>query len=357
MSEDAVTALAILWTLCAVTFVFVLLRLYTRIKIVQVYGIDDHFFNAAFIVFLIYNILITRSALYGFGKNVAEIPTVADEVEARLLADSGQSVLVIGMVVAKTSMALFLMRIVVARRHKAALLTPVVVLGAVSVAVVLVLWFSCTPTAFAWDPSIDGECNLILQGSLAVGASAWSVLVDLWYAAFPWYLLWGLQMPRREKLLIGCSMSFGVLAAASGIMRSIELVKLANSENYLKQIVPLIIWHGAEISVTMICIGVAVCRPIYKNWVDKITSSKGNSRGQAQRDVEAGQFPAIAVHTIGGTAMQGPDITKQHVPGSGQSVKQVPSLDLRLPSPHFSLSDDGSEEVLLQVRSQSSSGM
>lgn len=74
------------------------------------------------------------------------------------------------------------------------------------------VWASCSPVQFAWDPSIeDGTCNLMLQGALAIVTGGWTVIVDLWYAAMPWYLLWKLQMPRREKILIGSCMSFGVL--------------------------------------------------------------------------------------------------------------------------------------------------
>lgn len=46
---DAPMMLGILWGFTAVTFVFVILRLYTRIKVVQAYGLDDHFFNASFV--------------------------------------------------------------------------------------------------------------------------------------------------------------------------------------------------------------------------------------------------------------------------------------------------------------------
>lgn len=41
--------LGVLWSLAILTFVFVLLRLYTRLRIVEAYGIDDHFFNSAFV--------------------------------------------------------------------------------------------------------------------------------------------------------------------------------------------------------------------------------------------------------------------------------------------------------------------
>lgn len=49
LGGDAPTMLGILWALTGVTLIFVLLRLYTRIKVVESYGLDDHFFNASFV--------------------------------------------------------------------------------------------------------------------------------------------------------------------------------------------------------------------------------------------------------------------------------------------------------------------
>lgn len=49
LGGDAPMMLSILWSLTFVAFVFVLLRLYTRVKVVEAYGWDDHFFNASFV--------------------------------------------------------------------------------------------------------------------------------------------------------------------------------------------------------------------------------------------------------------------------------------------------------------------
>jgi hypothetical protein len=46
---QAPVVLGVLWGLTGITFVFVILRLYTRLKVVQSYGLDDHFFNASFV--------------------------------------------------------------------------------------------------------------------------------------------------------------------------------------------------------------------------------------------------------------------------------------------------------------------
>lgn len=42
-------AVAIMWVVTVVAFVFVILRAYTRIKVVQSYGVDDHVYNFAFV--------------------------------------------------------------------------------------------------------------------------------------------------------------------------------------------------------------------------------------------------------------------------------------------------------------------
>lgn len=46
---NAPETLAALWCLVAVALVFVLLRLYTRYKVIDAIGIDDHLFNVAFV--------------------------------------------------------------------------------------------------------------------------------------------------------------------------------------------------------------------------------------------------------------------------------------------------------------------
>ncbi|KAF3765726.1 hypothetical protein M406DRAFT_322056 [Cryphonectria parasitica EP155] len=91
-------------------------------------------------------------------------------------------------------------------------------------------------------------------------AAAFSVAVDLWYAAMPWYLLHRLTRPRREKYLVQGSMSLGVIAAGCGIARALSIYPAATNAD-AKSAAILYLWHGAEMAVTMICIGMPVCRP------------------------------------------------------------------------------------------------
>lgn len=47
--DMAVWFVAVCWSLAAVVFIFLLLRLYTRIRYISAYGVDDWLFLAAFV--------------------------------------------------------------------------------------------------------------------------------------------------------------------------------------------------------------------------------------------------------------------------------------------------------------------
>lgn len=49
ISDNASTALAIMWMMAGVVFVLVILRVYTRVVYLAAYGIDDWIYVAAFV--------------------------------------------------------------------------------------------------------------------------------------------------------------------------------------------------------------------------------------------------------------------------------------------------------------------
>jgi hypothetical protein len=266
------------------------------------------------ITFVVYDVMMSISSTYGFGRDMDEIINelglqggMEAITKAILYSAIGQSVLVVGTVLSKTSLALFLLHLVATRRSQIAIWVPDFFLATSVIASLFVFWFSCRPVAYLWDRRLDGQCT-IDPGPIATYAGTWSVVLDLWYAAFPWFLLWKLNMPRKEKWLIAGSMSLGVLAAACGIKRAIELRNLG-SPNYLQDVVGIIIWHAAELCTTMVCIGIPVCRPLYMRWLEGWISTKDSresdspGRGWLQEDHSASgsRHGVFGMHTIGGS--------------------------------------------------------
>lgn len=206
----------------------------------------------------------------------------------------------IGLLVAKASLISFLMRLVPQHhgpvRWRVMIIGPLVVLGVVSFGSVMAYWARCFGELDGRDLLCDSIEPAMRWMQVAAGCS---VAVDLWYAALPWYLLRRLSRPRREKILIQGSMSLGVLAAGCGIARALAIYPAMNNlddeSGTLKIKSPpptppppkkknrrrpfllillldrdtdtcptaaiLYLWHGAEMAVSMICIGMPVCRP------------------------------------------------------------------------------------------------
>ena len=52
IQDDGVGIVATMWALTGLTFIFVILRIYTRIVVVKFFGIDDHVYNVAFVSFV-----------------------------------------------------------------------------------------------------------------------------------------------------------------------------------------------------------------------------------------------------------------------------------------------------------------
>ncbi|KAL6799552.1 hypothetical protein GGI42DRAFT_327830 [Trichoderma sp. SZMC 28013] len=315
LGGDAPKMLAVLWSLTALALVFVILRLYTRVRVIRAYGLDDYFYNASFVTLLTYDIMMTIASMYGFGRNIDDVialkgPVVGMESVTRAILYSaiGQTILVFGTILCKTSMALFLVRLVPDKRNQIIIWIPNFFLATGIVASLFVFWFACHPTAFLWDRRIpDGKCP-IDPGPISIYAGVWSVITDFWYAAFPWYLLWNIQMPKREKRIIAASLSLGVVAGACGIERAIQL-KYLGSPNYLKDVVGIIIWHAAEFCTTMVCIGIPVCRPLYRGWLEGLSSAKGSSGTGGGSGWMRNRDPSgdnmFSLHTIGGSGARG----------------------------------------------------
>ncbi|KAF4457691.1 hypothetical protein F53441_421 [Fusarium austroafricanum] len=297
MGGDGPWAIAVMWVLTAVVFVFVLLRVYTRVVVVESFGIDDHVYNLAFVFLLLYTLFTTVSAHYGFGQNITDIlARNPDDLPFAILFEAiGQTFAVVGMAVAKWSLGLFLLRIVKERWHKIAIWVSMGCLAGASVSTCFVFWLQCTPPKHLWDRRVPGKCT-VNSTPISMILCIFCVIVDFFFAGFPWLFIWSLQMNKREKIVILCSLSLGVIAGACGIKRTLEVPELSSS-NYPKDTVGLIVWSAAEIAVTMICIGIPICRPLYKRYLDKWTSRDGS---KYREHSAGGSYP---LQTIGGSTL------------------------------------------------------
>jgi hypothetical protein len=114
----------------------------------------------------------------------------------------------------------------------------------------------------------------------------------------------------------------------------------------------LIVWSAAELTVTMICIGIPVCRPLYKKcfkkWTSRSSSNCPNSGASYPlQTISGGVLPAKLVDRNGsGSTSDTHDQIRDYEPKLGMGspfarTRVYPKSDARR------LGDDQSEEEIL----------
>lgn len=155
---------------------------------------------------------MTVAAHFGLGQTMNDAASTATS-HALLLVNIGQTVISATVILVKVSIAAFLLRIVGTNRGQTiAVVVPVAAMGIVVLGAASVLWLACTPVSYSWDITVPGgHCDPGREFWAALASGVSIVVAEVFYASFPWYLIRGLQMPTREKVLIGMSMSFGYM--------------------------------------------------------------------------------------------------------------------------------------------------
>lgn len=147
------------------------------------------------VLLVIYCILITISAFYGFGHIRDDVPNPWDRSLVIILTNAGQTVIGVAVAVSKTSLAFFLLRIFGACGPKTrwAIKLPPVLLGMFVFGGLLSFWLECRPISYLWDRLIpDGVCGDV-GVYLNLGAGVMSFVCDFIFAGLPWFALRNVQ--------------------------------------------------------------------------------------------------------------------------------------------------------------------
>lgn len=84
------------------------------------------------------------------------------------------------MTLAKWSMGLFLLRIVVATWHKVLIWLAMGVLGCMSITACTLFWVQCIPSRSIYDPRVEGKCSIDISIVSYVYGSTWPFLRRPW---------------------------------------------------------------------------------------------------------------------------------------------------------------------------------
>lgn len=165
---------------------------------------------------------------YGIGKRYADVPP-EDYSKAIMWEAVGQAICIMGIAASKSSVAVFLLRIVILKWHKWLLWFCIVSTTIWCTVTTILLFLQTKPTAFLWDRTIVGgrqvfdftpvglsmgckfDSHCLRQSFNTDTCTAWSATMDFVLAILPWHVIMGLNMKRKEKLTVAFGLSLGVL--------------------------------------------------------------------------------------------------------------------------------------------------
>ncbi|KAK8029540.1 beta-lactamase family protein [Apiospora rasikravindrae] len=319
--------MAVLWILTVIVFIFLLLRIYTRVICVASYGVDDHFFLIAFLLMVASDAVITVAVGKGFGRDDLDEDTKYNTIFWR---DVGQSNALVATAAAKASVGFFMIRLVIARWQKVLISMAMGALGAICILMAIFTWAACTPIEFSWDDRIPGG-TCINTVPLGVAMGLGTVFIDLLFALLPWNFVWKLNMSRKDKLIIAGSLSLGLLGVREVVY-------------------DMIIWSQVEICVTMICVSIPVCRPLWSRTIGGwFSNTKRRNSGYVpvqQDEPRQRHGEPVGLRTIGGTPMFGARVVQSSKPSKKSSHPSVnmASFDTKTGHHHHHDDDDDASD-------------
>lgn len=139
-------------------FIFVAARLYTRLILKPIpLGWDDHTIVMSLVLLSVYSFMCIAAAALGMGRHSSTL-TVPQIAHANKIEIIGQTFCIIGIGTSKTSVALFLWRIVIHRWQKAILALLSVSMTVICILCATVDFVQCTPMEHVWNPEVPGKC-------------------------------------------------------------------------------------------------------------------------------------------------------------------------------------------------------
>ncbi|KAL5001683.1 hypothetical protein BDV10DRAFT_148605 [Aspergillus recurvatus] len=267
--------------------VAVIMRCYVRLRIVKAFGWDDFVMIIAMLLYIMFCGCMIGGSLWGTGKHLSEL-TPKQRTTAMEYWWFCNISYAVSSVLAKVSVCIFLLRVMLFPCHRAALYTVTALAACSGIPFFVLLIIQCSPVSFWWTRmrgATDGHCGYV--DAIAVMLyifSASSALFDLTVGLLPIFLVCKLQMNWRTKAavagllgmacvcVIPCSLlmsSFVVLkvreySASIAIIIRLAFVQTIHDPDYLYATVQIAIWSCVEIGLSITAGSLATTRPLFR---------------------------------------------------------------------------------------------
>ncbi|EFQ34150.1 uncharacterized protein GLRG_09294 [Colletotrichum graminicola M1.001] len=266
------------WTEYGLGVLVILLRIFSRWKIVGFNWQGDDYFAVLCLIFWTLELVMLEL----IGQNGTNIG-ITDDIGATLTADKiaqlefGSKCLLAGwnfyvtlIWCLKACILFFFSRITLATSQQRVVKWTAIATILAYMGVILVIWCHCTPVHKNWQvvPFPGDQCTLAVANYLSLVVL--NISTDMLIVSIPLPLLWAVKLSLKRKLAIGVLLCSGVFVMIAALLRCILSLKDIDGINVST------IWAIRETFVGIIAVNAACIRPLFSGsrW---LRSSKGSS--------------------------------------------------------------------------------
>ncbi|KAK0701397.1 hypothetical protein B0T21DRAFT_379096 [Apiosordaria backusii] len=269
-----------------ISFLLFSARIATRTIPVFQMGCDDWIICAAYAFLLGNSVLLMKTVPYTFGGDPSTF-TLQDVINGNKYAVLSQPLWAFSMATIKISVAAMMLRLEQRRRWRQFLWFMIVILVLICIYNTIAFAIQCFPLEAAWDIAdliTDKKCwsvDAIRVSSTAV--SVFNIVTDVIFALMPATFLSNVQIPMRERIVIGILMGLGIFASAASIVKAVALAEFGKTDDPNGQGIIVGTWFCIEQQVAFIAACIPCLRKPFQIFLQKVglLSTVGHTSNKA----------------------------------------------------------------------------
>ncbi|KAI9810441.1 MAG: hypothetical protein M1826_003610 [Phylliscum demangeonii] len=336
----------------ALSTAFMAMRVYTKWRIVGLFGIDDVLIVASWVsvparawargcaklltpsgmpvqaFIVVFSGLQATAPAHGFGVHLWDLPLSSlSPGYLRLLL-----ILCIlylpAMMFTKFAILIFFRRLSPQKVFRMAIYVTAFIVFGSYLSLGLALFFACHPIAMNWDITIThGSC--INRAAVYLATAGANIATDFAILLLPIPMLWHLQIPKRQKYGLALVFGAGSLDCIISIIRLRTLQPLLTTADPTWLVVEPSIWITIELHLSLICACLIVLKPFLRRHMPALIGEHStHKRTTRLYGAMSGHQPHSTVRKSmsGGVGVgAGPDDARR---SSGTAIAiPIPSLD------------------------------
>lgn len=287
--------MAVSIALLVIATVFVVFRMISRAAIVKKIALDDYFMGIAWVIAAGMTMSVIWGTRYGLGRHMEDIPPgwlptlkkfnyVFSVLYNPALMASKTSILVFYLTLSKSN-----------HTFRWATIGTLFVVNAGGFALTMLNIWQCTPAAAVFHNPIPDTASCTDIVTIYLSSAPLNIITDLAILFLPMPILTSMRLPRKQKIILIVTFSFGVFVAAVDVVRiaylqsaaETRLQNIHNNENEPNTLTSestdfpwyaslSFMWSVVEVNIGIMCACVPALKPLASRFMPRMLRDAGD---------------------------------------------------------------------------------